>query len=342
VNRLRYVLLVFCALLCARHGAAATVGILRPASDAQAIHEARFRLQGELVAIGLAVMTVDRPTDEGASSASRRAWFERTSSERGIDAFIDVIGDDLPEAADVWLCERSPRRVRMIRVVVEPNAENAPATLAIRTIEVLRSSFLAIDLAGSAAASPPVAPKPRPEPANPPPRHVARLGLEAGVTALTSFDGVGAAFLPLVRVDWAVRSWFAVQATGAGFGTPARVDTAAGSVALTQAFGLVGLCLCSASATGIHPLFALSAGALRTTVDGRASAPNVGHEVARWTALVEGSAGARLNLRGGPYFTLASELQLAAPYVAVHVLDEVAATSGRPNLLFTFTAGVAL
>jgi hypothetical protein len=342
VNRLSYVLLLFCALLCARRGAAATVGILRPASDAQAIHEARFRLQGELVAIGLAVTTVDRPPDEGTSPASMLAWFDRTSSERSIDAFIDVIGDNVPEAANVWLCERSPRRVRMFRVVVEPNAENAPATLALRTIEVLRSSFLAIDLAGSAPARAPVPPEPRLEPANSPPAHVARFGLEAGATALTSFDGVGSALLPLVRIDWAVRSWFAVQATGAGFGTRPRVDTAAGSVLLTQAFGLVGLCLCSASGTGIHPLFALSIGALRTTVDGRASAPNLGHEVDRWTALVDASAGARLSLPGGPYFTLASELQLAAPYVAIHVLDEVAATSGRPNLLFTLTAGVRL
>jgi hypothetical protein len=342
VERLRCILLVVWALLWVGHAEAATVAILRPASDAPAIHEAVFRLQGELLAVGLTVALADRPPFQKTDSEEARAWFEQAGTERAIDAFIDVVGVSLPEAVDVWICERTPRRLRASRVLLEPNTENAAATLAIRAIEVLRSSFLARELSGSGAARESVAVPTRVEQRRSTPEHVSRLGLEAGATALTSFDGVPPAVLPLVRLDFAIRSWLTLQATGAGFGTRPRVEAAGGSVEINQAFGLLGLCVCFASGTGIHPLVALSVGALRTALDGQATAPNLGHRVARWTAVADGAAGARLSLPSWLFFTLAAHVQLGEPYVAIHVVDSVVGTTGRPNLLLTLTAGATL
>ncbi|HEY3497339.1 MAG TPA: hypothetical protein VGK73_21735 [Polyangiaceae bacterium] len=342
MNGLRCFLCVVCVVLWAARVDAATVAVLRPASDAPKLDEALFRLQGELLAVGLSVAVAARPPFRETDSAEARAWFEQTSAAGGIDAFIDVVGDTAPVAVDVWICERSPRHLRLSRVMLDPDADDAAATLAIRTIEVLRSSFLALDFADQQGhARAPAAPKPAVEAPSRPERASA-FGVEAGASALTSFDGVGPALLPLLRIDWAISSGLSVQATGAGFGTRPRVEGAAGSVEVAQQFVLFGLCACAPSGTGIQPIAALGMGALHTGLDGEATLPNLGHRVDRWSLLVDGNVGARLNLHERWYLKFASHVQVAAPYVAIHFVDTVVATTGRPNLLFALTAGARL
>jgi len=318
---------------------AATVALFRPSRDAPAINEALFRLRGELLAVGLSVANADRPPFRPTDSLEAPAWFEQTSAARGIDAFIDVVGDDTPVAVDIWICERSPHRLRHSRVVLEPDAENAAATLAIRAIEVLRSSFLAKDFADNGRPRTPAAAPVAVTKAEQRPERASRFGIEAGATALTSFDGVGGAVLPLARLNWALSSWLAAQVTGAGFGTRPQVETAAGSVEVAQQFALLGLCACASSRAGLRPIAALGLGAIHTGLDGEAGSPNVGHQVGRWSLLVDASVGARLNLSERLHLTFASHVQVATPYVAIHVVDTVVATTGRPNLLLTLAAG---
>lgn len=345
VARLGTALLVVFTLLWGSRADAATVAILRPAHDAPELDEAVFRLQGELLAVGLAVALSERPPSEDTRSEQARAWFEQRSRESGIDAFIDVVGERTPVAVDVWLCEREPRRLKVSRVVPEPNAQNASAALAIRAIEVLRSSFLALELAGPRPAQPPPE-RPRVTERSPSPDETAgasaRIGLAAGAAALASLDGVGPSIVPLLRLDWAASSWLALEATAAGFGTRPRVESDAGSVQVAQEFLLLGLCACRSSAAGFRPVVALAAGALHTALDGRATLPNVGHQVAQWSFLLDASVGLRLNVPGRYYVTLASHAQLAQPYVAIHSANEVVATTGRPNLGLTLTAGAWL
>ena len=345
VKRLKYLFVVACALFWVGRAQAATVALLRPASDAPAVKEALFRLQGELLAVNLAVAVTSRPPLRDArdtASAEALTWFERTSNERGIDAFIDVVGDSVPEAVDVWICEHSPYRLRASRVKLEPDAENAAATLAIRAIEVLRSSFLVLDL--GASRQPPAAvaaPRPAEKPSQPPER-VAPLGLEAGAAVLTPIRGVGPALLPLVRLSWSFGPWLALQATGAGLGTQPRVEAAAGSVDVAQQFGLLGLCLCSASGAGMRPILALSVGALHTSLDGHPSAMNLGHQLDLWALVFDASVGVRLGLPDRFYLTLATHVQMTEPYAAIHFVDTVVARTGRPNLLLALTVGALL
>src|SRR6185436_1210206 len=101
------------ALLWVERADAATAAVFRGPGDARALREASFRLQGELAAVGLEVVNLERPVVGKTDSPEGRAWIERTSTERGIDAFIDVIGDSAPVAVDVWICERSPRHLRV-------------------------------------------------------------------------------------------------------------------------------------------------------------------------------------------------------------------------------------
>lgn len=342
MKTLRSILFVIGAMAWVLRVEAATVALLRPSSDAPAIHEASFRLQGELVAVGLSIAIVDRPPVHDMDSEAAHEWFEQMSAARGIDAFIDVVGVDTPVAAEVWIRERSPDRLRHSRVQLEHGSENAAATLAIRAIEVLRSSFLAFDFADERRPrAPPVTPT-RAAKTERTSERAARFRFEAGATALTSFDRVGPALLPLARVEWAFSPWLALQATGAGFGTRPRVESAAGKVEVAQQFVLLGLCACGPMRAGIHPVASLSLGTIHTELAGEASAPLLAHRVERWSFLVDGSAGARLGLPERFHLTLAGHLQVAAPYVAIHFVDKVVATTGRPNLLFALAAGAHL
>jgi len=343
VTRFVVGLLVACALFWARRAEAATVAILRTSSDAPAIGEALFRLQGELLAVGLAVAVTERPPTPGADSAETRAWLAQTARERHLDAFIDVVGVSAPEAVDVWIFEPASGGLKGTRVTLEASTADRAATLAIRTIEVLRSNFLVLDLAPPRPAVPAPAPAKTPErPVPPPAPRRSQFGLEAGATTLTSFDGLATSVLPLVRFSWSLDSQFAVEATGAGFGTHPSVETTAGSVEVAQYFALFGASAAVATGTVVEPIFALSAGAFGTTLNGRAFPPNVAHDVTQWTAVADASAGLRLRPSERFYLTLAAHAQLAQPYVAIHFVDTVVATTGRPNLLVTFTLGAWL
>src|SRR5205085_12124921 len=121
---------------------------------------------------------------------------------------------------------------------------------------------------------------------------------------------------------------------------------AAGTAHVAQQFGLLGISSGAPSTQRIRPgvqtYLALAAGVLRTAIDGDADAPAEGHAVDRWSFLVDGSAGARVRLTDRTFFTLAVHVQVAEPYVAIHIADTLVATTGRPNLLLTLTAGAWL
>ncbi|HKO53102.1 MAG TPA: hypothetical protein VJV79_35575, partial [Polyangiaceae bacterium] len=304
---------------------------------------------GELLAVGLQVEIIERrPTQENGSSDSR-AWRESMANERGFVAIIDVLGEVVPTSVEIWIFQQAPRRSERLQVVLDPGAARSSETLAIRAIEALRSSFLELDLSvgnqpgSSEARSQPQAPAPlASEPAQATRTPVERFGLEAGATLLTSLDGVGPAFLPLLRFDWRARPALLMQATLSGFGTQPSLESAAGSARVAQQFGLLGALYDPPSASGLRPLFGLFAGVLRTSLDGQADSPEHGHQVAQWSFLLEGSVGARLSLSHRYYLTLASHVQLAAPYVAIHFADTLVATTGRPNVLLSLTVGAWL
>src|SRR5207248_1343984 len=137
----------------------------------------------------------------------------------------------------------------------------------IRAIELLRSSFLEIDLAAhdrpntAAAAAPPPAVVHFVEDDRLA-RHPESFGVEVGAAAMMSLDGVGPAALPLVRFDWSPRAWLVTQAALAGLGTRPTVAGAAGSAQVAQSFGLLGCRLRFRARERLRPFVGLAAGAL--------------------------------------------------------------------------------
>ena len=345
MDRLHLALLALTLLLWAAPAYAATVAIVRPPNPTPELTETVSRLHGELLSVGLEVKLIDRPAELGPGRADARPWLEKMAAEGAIDAVIDIIGETAPVAVDVWVIEKSPRRLGVSRVAVEPSARNPSERLAIRAIEVLRSSFLEKDMVARGQHGEP--PQNRTTPSSPQrgraePARLERFGLELGAAALTSLDGVGPALLPIVRLDWAARSWLVVQAALAGLGSRPTVAATAGSARVAQQYGILGGCYRMGADPGLRPFFALSSGVLHTSVEGQADSPRRGHAVDQWSFLLDAGLGVGLRLYGPYTLTLAGHAQMAAPYVAIHLADPVVATTGRPNLAATLTVGAWL
>jgi hypothetical protein len=346
VRRLGLTFGVLVFVLAAVPAHAVTVGIVRPASPPPLMVETLVRIHGELTSVGFATEIVDEPTPNSASGHASRAWLEQLAAQRGFDAVVAIVGDVAPDAVEVWVVDKVTGKSVVRRVPFEPRSERAANTLAIRAIELLRSSFLEIDLALRERQS---------GPAKAPPADVVRFvemdrlasrperfGIEVGGAAVMSLDGVGPALLPLLRFDWAPRSWFVAQLAVAGLGTRPTVESQGESAQVTQEYLVLGAAYRFRADKPLRPFVSLAAGALRTSVDGRAEAPNVGRHDQQWSFLLDGAAGAHLHLRDRFYLVLAVHAQLAEPYLAIRFVDTVVATSARPNLLATLTLGAWL
>jgi hypothetical protein len=342
-------LLASVALFWPSRADAATVMIVRPAEPSAEITETVSRLHGELLAVGLAVTIAERPEGGGSDGTSARAWLNSAAIDRGIAGAIDVIGDVQVEGADIWVFQQAPHEPEITRVLAERDVEDAPARLAIRAIDVLRSRLIERELGGVARPAAPAT-------AAPPAAHAADapavtagggsaalagtwLGAELGVAVLASLDGVGPAILPVFRIEAALGPRIGIQGEAAAFGTRPTVGTPGASARVAQQYALLGACLCAPSAARWRSIVGFSAGALRTTAEGEADAPLQGHAVAQWSFLLEASAGLRLRLAQRTHLTLAAHVQVAEPYVDIRVVNAGSATAGRPNLLLTLALG---
>lgn len=326
----------------ARPALATTVAIMRPAPFTADAGEALSRLHGELLSVGFEVKVVERPAmaDAGADAL---AWLEPVAAEQGAKAILAIVGEP-PLAVDVWVVRTQPSRFELSRVAVDPGTANPYERLALRAIEALRASLLEIDLAARErrqAPLPPTATLSRPSPKE----ELATkrsLGLELGAAAVMGLDGVGPALLPMLRLTWALGPRFLAQAAWAGPGTRGAVTTSAGDAHVAQQFGTLAGCYRFRPQRRWWPFMALAAGVLRTSAEGQDGASTQGHTVRQWSFLMDGSVGTGVQPFSRYYLTLALHVQLAEPYLALHFLDTVGATAGRPNLLLTLTVGAWL
>ena len=345
LNRLRLALCLSTFLVGTGPAQAATVAILWPKAPATDVTQALTLLRGELLSVGLEVTVSDRAGARGVGGTDSLAWLEALAA-RGTGAVIDVVGDDVLEAVDVWVLKTHPRRFEVTRVAVEPNTPRQPEMLALRAVEALRAGLLQSDWAERRRRYEPIAGLPMVSvpagEAHELASHGERVGLEVGAVGMMSLDGLGPAVLPTLRVGWAARPWLVMQASAAGLGSRSTVATTAGNARVAQQYAVLGGFYRLRSAQRLWPFFGLAAGALRTSVEGQDGWGTGGHTAERWSGLIDVSLGAGLRLYGRSYLTLAAHAQVAEPYVAIHIVDTVGATSGHPNLLLTLTVGAWL
>lgn len=338
-----YRALTFVFLLWASKAQATTVAVLWPPNPSADVTQALTLLRGELLSVGVEVTALNRKDARGAGEADSVVWLEELAA-KGASAVIDPIGEDALEAVDVWVVKTSPQRFEVTHVGFDANSPRQPEILALRAVEALRAGLLQMDWAAR---------KRRKEAAPDPPREVVtvprqvsrpteRVALEAGAVGSMSLDGVGPALLPTLRVGWAATPWLLLQASAAGLGTRAQVTTSAGSARVAQNFALLGARLRFRSEQRLWPFLGFAIGALHTSVDGKTGVGTSGHTLDRWSALLDVSVGAGGRVHGRFFLTLAAHAQVAQPYAAIHIVDNVAATAGRPNLLVALTVGAWL
>lgn len=344
ISRFASILLVGATVVLAAGPAeAASVVLVRPANSPPVMVETLLRLKGELTSAGFEASIVD---GTASASGSSRADLERLATERGADAVVAVMGDVSPDSVEIWVIDKVTRKSVVRRMPFQAAGTQSSKTLAIQAMELLRASFLEIDLAADNRQNEPVA--------APPPavvrfvemqrlaRHPERLGVEVGGVAVMSLDGIGPAVLPTVRFDASLRPWFLAHATLAGLGSRPSVENEAGSAEIAQAYGLLGGSFRFPASRYVFPFVEMSAGVLHTSVEGRANAPNRSRSADQWSFLGDAGFGTLVRLPDRFYVALAAHVQLAAPYAAVRILGDVVATSARPNLLLTFTVGAWL
>lgn len=339
--RLSFAIVLVATLAFAAPVRATTVALVAPPSPSSDVAEALTRLRGELLSVGLEVTVGARP-DSGADA---RGWLEALARERGAGAVIDVVvgGDGTLSAVDVWVVKKQPGRFEVTRVDVEPDTPNPSERIALRAMDALRASLLEIDWAGrqrreqtAAMPQPELASSAEPQETHGP------LGFELGVAGLAGVDGVGPAVMPTVRVGLLARPWLMLQVSAAGAGSRPTLATIDAEARVSQQFGLLGACLRYRAEARWWPMLSLAAGVLHTSLEGRTGVDTLGQSVDQWSFLADVGLGAGLRLSHRTFLTLAAHAQIAAPYVAVHLVDTVAGTSGRPNLVGVLTLGAWL
>jgi hypothetical protein len=334
-------------LLEAQAALAATVVLVQPAKPAPGMTQALVRIHGELVSAGFDLEIVDASVGEGVEGESRD-WLEQLATSRGADAGVAMMGSESLDSVEGWVIDKGTGKAGFRRVPYQSSSARGSETLAIQAIELLRASFLEIDLK---ATSRPSEPK-----AVPPPTVVRflegekkaeraeRLGIELGGAGLMSLDGVGPAVLPVARVDWVLRPWLLAHATVAGLGSRPRVQTQAGSARVAHAFVALGASYRFRADKRVRPFVFLAPGLLHTSVEGLAepSTSYQGLRAARWSFLLDGGFGVGVPLFDRCYSVLAAHAQVAEPYPAIRFADERVATAGRPSLMLTLTLGAWL
>jgi hypothetical protein len=329
--------LALAATVAAQAAWAATVILVRPENPKPITAEALVRMHGELVSVGFDVQIV-------ASSAGTdpRASLEQTASGSNVDAVVALLGDATPGPVEVWVIDRVTGKSVVRRIPSQPESNRAAEILAIRAIELLRASLLEVAMAGG--REPPIVLKP-------PPAEVTRFvdraldsrkhsrwAVEVGGSGVGSFDGVGPALLPMVRLDLALGSYGLMRATAAGLGTRSHVEGLSGSAEVAQQFGLIEAGVRLRPRQRLQPFFSLGAGARYTSAEGRALLwSSRGQTAGQWSFVADVGTGIRLSLHSRFEIALEVHAQLAQPYPAIRFLGSSVATAGRPDLLPSLT-----
>jgi hypothetical protein len=127
---------------------AATVMLVQPPSPSPALAEAIVRVRGELISEGFQVEVM-----EGLQGTESRRWLEQLAETRKADAVVAVLGDETPDSVEVWVIDKVTEKTVVRRIPFKSQSEQETKTFAIHALELLRASFLEIDLRPSTRPS---------------------------------------------------------------------------------------------------------------------------------------------------------------------------------------------
>jgi len=292
------------------------------------------RIREELASGGFEVSVIDPgpKTDPVSIVAIMQA-------QEGAVATIALLGDPERPGSELWILDRvgAVPEVRRLPVPAE-EAEHLPEVLAVRAMELLNASALKALVEATRprrevpprVADGPKAPSERPEPRHP-------LGLEAGISMLTSVGGPGAAALPIGRFRGRLSDRVFARLTLAGLGTRPRIETSIGSASVVQSLGLGELVLALRPGASWRPTFSLGAGALYAQSDGEGVWPYAGQRQTRWVAASDAGIGLLASIDARVSLAFEVHALVAFPHPKVRLYDVESATIAFPGVLASLT-----
>lgn len=325
--------LLLLGLLWADRACAATVILVPPANPSQAMAEAMVRVRGELTSEGFDVELAKAP-EPGEVSGGR----EEREPQGPAEAVVAMLGAEVPDAVEIRMADPLTGKRVVRRMSFQPTSEVSAKTLAIHTLELIRATFLELDLV-PAPRRPPAPPPPSAMVAEAAPRGPRQWSVDLGATAIAEASDLTPTLMPILRLSWALRPWLLPQLVAAGFGTRRTLVSQGDSATLSEQFALVGASYRFRAATRVRPFLSLSAGVLHVSAQGQANPPDWSRTAQQWALLFDGAAGSWLALGERYQVALAVQAQLAEPYPAVRLSGAAAKPVARPSLLLTMTVG---
>jgi hypothetical protein len=321
------------------HAESVLVVIARPSSSGTLATEVLNRARGELLADGFTVLVVDAVARE-----NRVASLSRTGRATGGAVAAGLFVEEGAGTVDLCLVDSLTGRVMMRSLDAPPNsADQTPQVVARRTVDLLRASLLEFLVQGLRSAvtetRAPVGHASRIEAKD---QSVSGWTLEGGLAVLGSFDGLGPAFMPLVRVGRVVVEPLQLRLTGAWLGTQPRVETATGAATVEQG---VAVFECVARFFGdrrLRPLASLGAGTYYVGVNGIGVSPYRGAHSSEFALALDAGVGVATVIASNLEAVVEVHALVTDPGLAVRFVDVDAAKIGRPSLLVTFTVAGAI
>ncbi|WP_437592960.1 hypothetical protein [Sorangium sp. So ce1000] len=329
--------------------AASRVVIVEVGADDALVREAATRLRAELGAAGFEVVRVVR-----APEGDVRAELERAAKEAGAFAAAAIVRSPAGATADLWIVDRVTKKT-VVRAV-EASGAAAPSVMAVRAVELLQASLLEASLqeprgraADEGAAAVPndvrrwMAPVHRRAGMTPAPGRagmLAGVGVEVGLAALLSADGVGPALGPALRLSYgggadglggALPAGLAARLTLAGPALGPALDGALGTVSIRQEMAFLEAVWALDTGGALSPVLSAGVGGIHLFVSGDPLPPLRSATGEVWSVAAALGAGAGLRLTERAALLVDAHAIFAEPRAVVTLGGERLGTAGRPT-----------
>lgn len=299
---------------------AARVVMVRPDTTDGVLAEAYNRTRGELGMHGFDVITV---AERDAAAITDLSQFAKAHRAFACIAFVQ---SGSSASVDLWLSERMDGNASHLTLASEAGAD-APTLLALRTVELLRTS---IEGSGPEGPSPgtggdatprrgPATARRSQRPTSAPPSTPWRLGAEL-VMALP-LPAASPALGPSVSLGRMLRSRVGLALTLLGPLLGSELNAPNATASLRQELGLLeaNFHLLRRSQLGIELL--VMTGAAHLSASGSAAHPWRGASDAEWLGAAGAGVGASLAIAPGVSMTVHSRVLVFAPHVEVELAE---------------------
>lgn len=304
------------------------VVVLRRPAASSAVQDAIRRTEAELAAEGFTVVAEEAPTE-----GDLRQTLAAAARSANAVAAIAVIPDEGGATADVWVSDRVTDKtvIRTLRVDGLPASER-PRALAIRAVELLRASFVEVtvpELEGPEDVPPDVRRWLRP-PRGP----LDGFAVQIGVGMLTSFDGIGPAGAPSVRLSWVTDIGLGARLSWLGPAFGPRPGNTAGSALVRQELATAELVYApNVDWVGFTPIVWAGGGLYHLHANGDVLGPRVGVSDEVWAAAITAGAGMGYRLTDSITAFVDASAVVTMPRAVVTLFGEPLGRAGRPSLL---------